>query len=153
MHRKLRGAGRKEGSRMKKLFSHYRNKRVRERVRSPSNSSSPFLIVRGNRVQITGGAGVYQNEDVTGLTADANPTIHVFDVIAVVKSANITVRSTIIAPSSCLHRCGECATKFRLRYTMKLFPFDGIPAYPPPPPPYLSQTQIRDAGGFHWEFM
>ena len=43
----------------------------------------------------------------TGLADDANkPTIHVFDVIAVVKSANITVRSTVIAPLaafSCLH--------------------------------------------------
>ena len=49
---------------------------------------------------------MYQ-KDVTGLADDANkPTIHVFDVIAVVKSANITVRSTIIAPLaafSCLH--------------------------------------------------
>ena len=61
--------------------------------------------MRGNRVQITGGAGVYQNEDVTGLTADANkPTIHVFDVIAVVKSANITVRSTVIAPLGTIHK-------------------------------------------------
>ena len=38
---------------------------------------------------------MYQ-KDVTGLADDANkPTIHVFDVV---KSANITVRSTIIAP-------------------------------------------------------
>ena len=69
-------------------------------------SGSPFLIVRGKRVQITGGARVYQ-KDVTGPADDAyKPTIHVFDVIAVVKSANITVRSTVIAPLaafSCLH--------------------------------------------------